>query len=266
MRRLALQIFLVVMLTGTRVTAAQITGQNSATVSTPDASRLQLGTFEYRDLDHGKQVGEGEITIRRCGRTGRYEFSAKASFSEGFRGFHSQEWRAVTTSGFKPVVATLNLMSATETKPVFELQYQDREVTGSVVRYNGCPSGCKQPVHGSISPDTVDQRIDWAAVLSSDLTPGHEIEFSVYDPISGISRIKGRVGSTERVRVPAGDFSAVRVIYQMEKAAGAEHFQLLATQSLPHIMVREEFPNGVVTELTRITTGRDSGTCTSDAF
>jgi hypothetical protein len=102
----------------------------------------------------------------------------------------------------------------------------------------GCPAGCKRPVKASLPPNTVDQRVDWAAVLSGDLTSGQEFEFFVYDPTSGVSRVTGLVGFLEHAHVPAGTFEAVRIVYQMEKAGVTEHFQMLATQAAPHIMLR----------------------------
>jgi hypothetical protein len=99
----------------------------------------------------------------------------------------------------------------------------------------------------------VDQRIDWAAVLASDLKPGQQFEFNVYDPGIGISRVIVQVGSLERVQVPAGSFEAYRVIYRIEKAGGTEQYQVLASRDTPRVMVREEFPNGSVDELTQMT-------------
>jgi hypothetical protein len=43
----------------------------------------------------------------------------------------------------------------------------------------------------------------------------------------------------------------------MEKPNRAEHYRLFVTKKLPHMMLREDFPNGVVSELVLIS-GSDS--------
>jgi len=94
--------------------------------------------------------------------------------------------------------------------------------------------------------------IDWAAVLAGNLETGQRFEFNVYDPGTGLSRVTRQVGPVEQVQVPAGVFRAYRILYQMEKARTTEHYQMLGSHDVPHIMLREEFPNGVVTELLQI--------------
>jgi hypothetical protein len=54
----------------------------------------------------------------------------------------------------------------------------------------------------------------------------------------------------ERVHVPTGTFDAYRITYRIEKSTGAEEYQVLVTRDRPRTMVREEFPNGIVTDLT----------------
>ena len=49
--------------------------------------------------------------------------------------------------------------------------------------------------------------------------------------------------------MPAGTFSGVRVIYRIEKAGGPEIYQVLTNAKGPRMMLKEEFPNGAVTEL-----------------
>jgi hypothetical protein len=38
----------------------------------------------------------------------------------------------------------------------------------------------------------------------------------------------------------------------MEKSGRTEHYQMLASQESPHMMIREEFPNGVISELVQV--------------
>ena len=71
--------------------------------------------------------------------------------------------------------------------------------------------GIKQTVDALVPGGIVDQRIDWAAILASDLETGEHIEFNVFDPSNGVSRVTAEVRPSEELRVPAGTFSAFRV-------------------------------------------------------
>ena len=104
----------------------------------------------------------------------------------------------------------------------------------------------------ALSSNTVDQRIDWAAAISGPLATGRQSEFSVYDPGTGVSRVVERVGAPETIKTPAGLFAAIRIEYDVEKRGKRERYVVFATQTLPRVMIREDFPNGVVTELLRM--------------
>lgn len=160
------------------------------------------------------------------------------------------------------IEATLQFIRDSKSFPSFELRYGDGVVNGEIVRYNPkCPTGCRQSVGSSISFDTVDQRIDWAAVLAGAMAPGDSVYFVVYDPPSGLSDVTGHVVGAETVRTPAGSFEAMRIVYQMRKATGIETYYVLASQSGPRVMLREEFPNGVITELTGMVINHLPATC-----
>jgi hypothetical protein len=214
-------------------------------------ARVKTGIFEYRDSDHGRQVGRGRITIQRLADSGNLSFITKADFAEGFSGFHSQRWEAVTSPEFRPLFAKLAFLRDEEVVPVFELRYESGKATGFVVSHKGSTQDMKQTVDAPVPEGIIDQRIDWAAILASDLESGERIEFNVFDPVTGVSRVAAEVGPTEVLRVPSGTFSAFRVDYQMEKPSRIEHYRLFVTKKLPHVMLREDFPNGVVSELMR---------------
>jgi hypothetical protein len=216
-----------------------------------DARRLKLGTFHYRDLEAGKQVGTGSITIQRIPESGNYRFSNVATFSSGFSGFQSQRWQAIATPGLRPLFASLEFGGESRTSPVFELRYHSGRVGGFVVEHQGSQPTVKRPIDDPVPCDTVDQRIDWAAVISGALVPGQHMDFNVYDPGTGVSAVVVTVGSVEMVKTPGGDFAAIRVAYEVTKRGKAERYIVFASQSLPRFMVREEFPNGVITELVR---------------
>lgn len=212
-------------------------------------TRVKTGFFEYRDSDHSKQVGSSTITIQRIVGSGNLKLVDKAEFGEGFSGFHSQRWEVVTSAEFRPILARLAFLRGDEVSPVFELKYQSGKATGFV---EDSTEGSKQTVDAPVPSGVVDQRIDWAAILASDLKTGEQIEFSVFDPVTGISSVTAEVGPSEELRVPAGTFSAFRVDYHMQKPRGTEHYRLFVSTKLPRLMLREDFPNGVVSELVMI--------------
>jgi hypothetical protein len=213
---------------------------------------LRTGVFLYRDVDHGKEVGSSTITIRKQSDSGNYGYSTDSTFSADFNGFHSQRWKAVATPEFAPLSATLAFVRGGEVVPVFDIRYSRDRVTGTVNKRTGTNSQSERTVDAAIPPNTVDQRIDWAAILAGTLETGRQFEFNVYDPVTGVSTITGKVGQLETVHVSAGSYRAYRIIYQMQKVGNTEHYQMLASQDSPHIMLREEFPNGVITELVQV--------------
>ena len=232
---------------------AQKTSNSAATThSVPDAKRLRTGTFTYHDLDHGKEVGQGTISVRHLARSGNYDFVAKSTFATDFQGFSSQQWEVVATFRFEPVSARLAFVRDSQITPVFDLAYSSGRVSGYLLKRKGSGQGTKQNVDASVPPNTVDQRIDWAAVLATNLETGQRFEFNVYDPGTGVSLVEGQVRDLEQIKVPAGTFRAYRIVYQMEKSGRTEHYQMFASQESPHVMIREEFPNGVISELVQV--------------
>ncbi len=221
----------------------------STTLANPDARRLRTGHFTYRSLDHGKAVGKGEITIRKLADSGNYDFSDDFAFSEEFKSFRSQRWESIATSEFEPISATLSFVQGAGYAPVFDLKYASGRVTGFSINRKDSDAGTRRDIDAAVPKNTVDQRIDWAAVLASDLETGKQFEFNVYDPNTSVSRVHVQVGSVERANVPAGSFDVYRVIYRIEKAGGIEQYQVLASRDVPRMLVREVFPNGSFDEL-----------------
>src|SRR5262249_1094855 len=148
-----------------------------------------------------------------------------------------------------PISARLTFGAGESGRAGFELRYQGRRVTGFATKRGSGGTGDRLPVDAEIPSGTVDQRIDWAAAMSEELIAGHEFAFQVFDPYTGLSRVTGRVVGPEPVRVPAGTFAGLRVLYRIEKAGGPEVYQVLTNAEGPRMMLQEEFPNGAVTEL-----------------
>ena len=228
--------------------------QNPPTEFGSNATRLKTGLFIYQDRNHdgGSVVGSSRILIRRLGNESDYEFSNLATFSSGFLGFHSQRWTAVASMRFQPRSATLSFVKGNEGVPIFDITYRAGRASGFVVSRTSSKASKKSYVNDPIPADTVDQRIDWATVIANDLEVGRHFEFNVYDPKSGVNHVLADVGALSDVHVPAGDFVSYTIDYRIHKANGVEHFRVFASKESPRFMVREEFPNGVVTDLVRI--------------
>lgn len=219
-----------------------------------NTTRLRTGFFTYQDRSHdgGSVVGSSRIQIRRLGSESDYEFSNIATFASGFMGFHSQRWSTVASMRFQPKSAALAFLHGNEVAPVFDITYRAARAKGFVVSMSSNEASKKSYVDDPIPADTVDQRIDWAAVTANDLEVGRHFEFNVYDPKGGVSHVQVDVGTLSEVHVPAGDFVSYAIDYRIYKANGIEHFRVFASREIPRFMVREEFPNGVVTDLVRI--------------
>lgn len=222
------------------------------TAFSPEIARVKTGIFKYRDLKDGRQIGSDSASIRRLDASGNLEITAQARFVNDSSGFNSQRWEAVTSPGFQPISAGFSLVSKNETVPVFALRYAANQVTGFAMKRTEEGTRVKRKVEAYVPDDIVDQRIDWVAILCSSLVAGSSFEFQVFDPETGVSHVIAHVEPPLDVQVPAGTFKAVVVDYRVEKRSGFEHYRLFVNDSLPHMMLREEFPNGVTSELLTI--------------
>ncbi len=203
-----------------------------------DAARLRTGSFVYRILERGKEVAKITCTIRKRS-DGNYDFSGEAT------GGFSQRWESTANSSLEPISAMLQLGQG-ERQSSFRLKYDGAHVTGHARKAE------EKSIDERLPAGTVDQRIDWAAVLSSPLATGQEFDFTVYDPWAGVSHVIGKVGEVEKTRVPAGTYEAYRIAYRIESPKGSEPYQMLATRDSPHMSVREYFPGVMVSELVEI--------------
>jgi hypothetical protein len=216
-----------------------------------DATRLRTGSYSFRTLVDGKEVGRSRIQIRRSADSRNYVFSNLVL------GSFSQSWEAVASPTFAPLSARLSFGQGSAARTAFDLSYQGNRVTGFI-------ASRKEPfkrreVDEAIADDTVDQRIDWAAVMAfKEYIEGHEFKFHVYDAGTGNSLVNVRIGKNETTVVPAGSFETVRISYQIDKRSGAETYEVFVTKQAPRFLVKEKFPNGSVTELVELT-GPTSG-------
>jgi hypothetical protein len=217
------------------------TGQPAPTPSRPSAEQLKTGRFQYRTLVNGKDAGTAEISIFKSG-TDRFIFTNKVG------GAFAQQWETVATAMLAPVSAKISFGEGDKLQPRFELTYRDGRAIGWRMEK---ATNRKIDLNVPVLPDTVDQRIDWAAAMSQELIPGHEFSFSVFDPVTQISHVTGRVVGPEMVTVPAGTFDAMRIAYSIEKPSGKETYQVLTNAKGARILLKEEFPDGATGELVR---------------
>src|SRR5262249_9568993 len=204
-----------------------------------DAGRLQAGTFIYRTVVNGKEAGTSRIRIRRTD-------SDTFSFTNLVEGMFSQSWEAVASRTLAPVSAKLVTGTGKDARTVFELAYRDGRVSGfaTSTREPG-----RRVIDEAVAADTVDQRIDWAAVMAvKELTPGSRFAFHVYDPGTGHSAVEAVVLGPATVVVPAGSFETTRIEYRIDKKRGSETYVVFVRSELPRFLVKEAFPNGAETE------------------
>jgi hypothetical protein len=206
-----------------------------------DAARLRTGRFDYRLMKPGKAiVGKFTVTVEKT-TNGNFRFLGEAA---GF----NQKWESVATASFRAVSARLQMQLGNGTVYSMNLKYDDGHVTGTEQKESS-PAG---DIDNRVPPGTIDQRIDWAAAMSSGLEVGGKFNFTVFDPSTGVSQVTAEIASAGKITVPAGTFDAVRIIYQIDKSKGSERYEVLATKDLPRMMVREDFPNGISSELVDI--------------
>jgi hypothetical protein len=206
-----------------------------------DAGRLQTGQFLYRTLVDGKESGSSQIRIRR---TAPDTFL----FTNRVEGVFSQSWEAVASRSLAPISAKLVTGSGKDARTVFELSYGGGRVSGYAT---SSKDPGRRTVDEAVAADTVDQRIDWAAVMAvKELTPGSRCAFHVYDPGTGHSSVEALVLGPATIVVPAGTFETTRIEYRIDKKRGSETYVVFVRSELPRFLVKETFPNGAETELT----------------
>ncbi len=210
-----------------------------------DARRLQTGEFIYRDYSKGKVLGKSSISIRVDEQDSNYRFSARTI------GYADQHWESVASPTLSPVSARLTVGKGPDQPTAFDLHYAKGKVTGLAINRHSSEPGTQLPVNASIDSNTVDQRIDWATVMAFDLRKGCRFSFSVYDAATGSSEVHVRVSPRRRIDVPAGTFPVLALTYWVKKSTGAERYIVYATESLPRFMVREDFPDGTISELVK---------------
>lgn len=202
-----------------------------------DASLLKEGRFTYRTTLKGKPLSETVIEIRREGAITRITMSAPEI---------AQSWQADVEKSFAPRSASLS-MKGKKGPYSMTLKYAGGKVTGEETE-----AGVTRPVNGVAEGGVVlDQRVDWAAMMAVTASNG-SIAMRVYDPSSGLSDMLGEIGGVQPFAGAMGKTEALRLDYSICKQDHLEEYTVYASREAPRFMLREDMPNGLVSELIRI--------------
>lgn len=221
---------------------------NAADAPAPafDATRLKTGTFTYQDSQDGKPGSLSSCTVAKD--AGNYRFSCD------FPAF-DQSWNTVATRTMSPVSTELKMRTRQGRHYVLTLQYQGLKVSGDAATSRSANErlpGADRTVEGDITPDTVDQRIDWATVMASDLQPGQSFEFKVYDASTALSRVHCEVGDAGMLDAPGGRVRSLSFTYTVYKSTGTEVYTVYASAAFPRVMLREDLPGKLVSTLVKM--------------
>jgi hypothetical protein len=192
-----------------------------------DAALLKEGRFTYRTTLKGEPLGETILEIRHVGAHFVISMSAPEI---------AQSWKATVERSFAPLSASL-AMRGKNGAYVMELRYAGTKITGE--EREGLVT---RPVNAQAEGVLIDQRVDWASMMASNAPAGKTITMRVFDPSTGLSEMIGHIGGSEQLRLD----------YTICKRAHLEEYTVFATRETPRYMLRENMPNGLVSELIRI--------------
>lgn len=209
-----------------------------------DATRLKTGTFTYRDTVNGKAGNLSTSTISPLS-DGNYRFTADIP---GF----DQSWSTVATRSMSPLQTILKMRTRDGRHYQMNLSYSGSHVSGEAVTSasaDGKLPGSDQSVTAEIPDQTVDQRVDWATVMTTGRQPGQKFDFNVYDAKTAVSRVSCVVSDAGMMQTVLGPVQAIRLDYTVYKASGTEVYTVYTSEGLPRAMLREDLPGGLVITL-----------------
>lgn len=208
----------------------------------PDARLLKLGEFVYGDFRGADALGRSRIVIAR-------EPGGGYRFSNTVIGNSAQAWTAVAMRNFDPVSAVLEFRGEDGThQPIFDIRYRGDRVSGTRHLHQSAEAAAIA-VDDRVEAGVIDQRIDWASVMARKLEVGVPFNFQVYDPAIATSRGVATVENGGRIHVPAGDFDTFKITYRIGKKSGPAQYVVFASKTVPRVMVREDFPDGISSKL-----------------
>jgi hypothetical protein len=212
-----------------------------------DAARLRTGTFIYRGTVDGGSPSLSTSSVARL-PDGSYRFTAEIPAFD-------QSWRTIAARSLAPVATVLEMRTREGRHYTLTLNYSGQKVAGHAMTAaapGGSGPGSDRSVAARIRPGTVAQRIDWAAVMSTDKRPGESLDFQVYDAKTGFSRVHCQVGDAGMMNTPEGRVHAIRLNYTVYKSTGTEAYAVYTSAAFPRVMLREELRGNLVISLVRI--------------
>lgn len=208
-----------------------------------DASRMREGRFTYELTEDGSAAGQFVLTIRRR-PNGTWKLTGNAI---GFK----QHWDAVTMAHLEPLRANLTLIRQGQPYRM-ELRYIAEHVTALEITSKGTATESRKSRTEAVPAATVDQRIDWASVMASNLVPGQTAAFHVFDALTGSSPVCASASQAPRMSSPLGDQKVIRFDYRVSKGGESEAYTVYATDSMPRVMLREDLRGHEVAILSKV--------------
>lgn len=223
---------------------AEAAGQPA--VGSFDAARLKPGRFTYQDIQDGKPGNLSTSTIALL-PDGHYRFTADIPAFD-------QSWSTVATRAMVPVETTLKMRTREGRHYEMTLSYAGHHVKGEAVTSgsaDGRLPGSDQAVEADITDATVDQRIDWATVMTTAMQPGQKFRFDVYDAKTAVSHVSCSISDAGTLDTSMGKLPALRLDYTVEKASGTESYTVYATRDFPRVMLREDLRGNLTITLVK---------------
>ncbi|HEV7705158.1 MAG TPA: hypothetical protein VGO46_12740 [Gemmatimonadaceae bacterium] len=205
------------------------------------ASTLRQGRFVYRETVAGKDTSTFTLEIRRRA-DGTWRFTGEGS---------GQRWESITDADFHPRSAMLS-MSRHGRPYEFHLRYTGDSAFAVVTRVDSAEHAISDSSAALIRGPTIDQRIDWASLMASDLGEGNSAAYEVYDPATGSSRLTASASSGPTIASPDGPHATIKLDYTICKAGKSESYTVFATKGRERTMLREDLRGDIVAELVRV--------------
>lgn len=212
-----------------------------------DAARLKTGIYTYRDTVDGRPGSLSTSTITLL-PDGNYRFTADIPAFD-------QSWSTIATRAMDPVETTLKMRTRDGRHYVMTLKYAGLHVSGeagTAASIDGRLPTTQTPVSGEIAAYTVDQRIDWATVMTTDKKPGESFEFQVYDAKTGSSRVNCTVSDAGMMDTPLGAVHGIKLQYTVHKVSGTEIYTVYTSEAFPRMMLREDLRGNLVINLVAV--------------
>lgn len=197
-----------------------------------DASSIQPATLVYGVTVAGMgEMAEMTRTITREIKNGKDVVRSKEATTGRQTGTSEVIFEAKT---FKPLSASASM------------QMGGMEMNSMLTIENGKVSGMLKTPQAA-DPQMIDAAFPEGAILQSmadyaiwitDLTPGKEAKFNMFNPATGtVIPISAQVTGESRQKVGAGEFDT----YEVDLKLAQGSMKLYARKALPHIVVKQEF-------------------------